>query len=224
MVHFKNLPGSAFIGMFVLSIISMVVAHPSYAYATELTFESTETATQIYEYDGDQKKSVGVTPFTLTRDSFNGKVFLAEKSGFVPAYMGLYENPKSKTAIRFTMKRLSDWLPEEMNTRIQNSSEDLVDQVYEAQSLIEDKKYKDALTLLDDLKTRFPHSVSIRILYANAVFLTGDSVKANQIYKSVLNDIPDSRKTLKEQITKMNARFKNERVPASETPKQGETQ
>ena len=183
-------------------------------HAIEITFESTESSTQIFEVDGDQKKALGVTPLTLNRDSFNGKVFLAEKSGFVSAYMGLYENPKTKTQLRFSMKRLSDWLPEEMNMRIQAASEDLVDQVYQAQSLIEDKKFKEALTLLEELKAHFPHSISIRILYANAVFLTGDSSKANQIYQSLLNDIPDSRKTLKEQIIHMNNRFKNDRKPA----------
>ncbi len=179
------------------------------AHAVELKFESTEPFTQIYEIHGDQKKLLGTTPLKVNGDAFQGKVFVAEKTGFVPAYMGLYGSPKSQALIQFSLKRLNDWLPEEMNARIQQASEDLVDQVYLAQSLIEKRDYKSALAMLESLKTHFPQSLSIRILYANSLLLNGDSAKANLIYQSLVSEIPDSRKELKEQIINMGRHFKD---------------
>ncbi len=113
------------------------------------------------------------------------------------------------------MKPLGEWTPEEFNKKSIVTAENIIDQVLGIQALLDARKVKEALPLAENLKAAYPTSVSVRLVYANALLLSGEPAKADGIYTMLLDEIPDSRKYLKDSITAVRARLRGVRVPAS---------
>lgn len=195
---------------------AVVAFHVLRASAAELVITSTTGDTRVFEVSGKEQKLIGTAPVTIKDpENYVGKVLLLEKPGYASIYTPIPGDLKSSTTISVHMKELGEWTPEEFNKKSIVTAENIVDQVLSIQALLDTRKVKEALPLAENLKAAYPTSVSVRLVYANALLLSGESAKADGIYTMLLDEIPDSRKYLKDSITAVRARLRGERVPAS---------
>ena len=184
--------------------------------ASDFTIMSSELDSKITDItDRTKPRRIGKAPLTLKNlDVGNGKVFLVEKPGFSSVYIPLTSELQKTTAVNVLMHKDTDWTPEDLTQKIVTTAESILDRVLAIQALLDLRKISEALPLAENLKTSYPTSISARLIYANALLLSGDHARADSLYAALLEEIPVSRKPLRDSIEKLRGQL-NGRLPAS---------
>jgi hypothetical protein len=191
---------------------------PVISQAAVLKILSTEPDTKVTEVtDPMNKKELGRTPLTLEDfDTSQPRVLLLEKPGFSSAYIPFSQNVATHFSVMANLHPLINWTSEELTRKTVENAEVIVDKITAVQALLDSRKTKEALTIIESLRTEYPNSFSVRMIYANTLLLNGEGQKAQAIYSTLLTEIPASRAYLKNAIEQIHSRLSgNKRAPAS---------
>ncbi|MBS1957853.1 MAG: tetratricopeptide repeat protein [Bdellovibrionales bacterium] len=154
--------------------------------------------------DEEEKTLLGKTPHTISdASSSDVRVIKVEKPGYTPVYLPLFGHFRGITVIRVSMKKITDWMPEDSQKKSQDLAERIVDEIFAVQTLLDAKQSKQALGLAETLHAKYPGSVAANLVYANALLLNGDFGRARGMYIGALDQIPDSRKQLKTTLARV---------------------
>lgn len=200
------------------TIMILGISTPVFGEAALLKILSSEPNTKVTEVtDPMNKKELGRTPLTLEDfDTSQPRVLLLEKPGFSSAYIPFSQNVATHFSIMANLHPLINWTSEELSRKTIENAEAIVDKITAVQALLDSRKTKEALTLIESLKTEYPNSFSVRLIYANALLLNGEGQKAETIYSTLLTEIPASRAYLKNAIEQIYSRLRGgKRLPAS---------
>lgn len=198
---------------FVMTILVMSTNASSF----EMAIEASEVDANVYDVTVASKKThLGKAPLAFKKEEeVAGKVFLIEKPGFAPVYIPMAGDLKRGMTIHVDLIKSEEWTPEELTRKSMETAEKMVDQILSLQALLDARKTADALPLAENLKNTYPESVSARLVYANALLLSGDVTKADSIYGILLEEIPQSRKSMRDSIEAVRIKLRGGRVPAS---------
>ncbi len=187
------------------------------ANASDLQITSTEPETLVIDVTNPlSKKEMGRTPLLLKDyDGSETKVFTLEKPGFAPVYIPVSGGLSKNVTIAVNLKRVIDWTPEELTRKSMETAEGMVDQIMTVQALLDNRKMKEALPLLETMKSEHPRSISVRLIYANALLINGEVARADSMYATLMGEIPESRKYLRDSIELVRSRLNGMRRPAS---------
>ena len=116
-----------------------------------ILIDSSETSTRVFEIVNHEQKSLGIAPVSIS-DSLQGRVFLLEKKGFVPATIPFYQNTSGDTQITVKLNRINDWMPEENDRNTIRLAETITDSIYEVQALLETGNIKEGLMKAEELR------------------------------------------------------------------------
>ena len=190
---------------------------PTYSEAAVLKILSTEPDTRVSEVtDPMNKKELGRTPLTLNDfDTSQPRVLLIEKPGFASIYLPFSQGVATHFAIKADMHPLINWTSEELYRKTVETAESIVDRITAAQALLDARKVKKALTMIESLKSEYPNSFSVRLIYANALLLNGEGQKADAIYSALISEVPSNKSYLKDSLEQIHSRLGNKRRPAS---------
>lgn len=205
------------------AIVIVGISAPVFSEAALLKILSSEADTKVYEVtDPMNKKELGRTPLALEDfDTSEPRVLLLEKPGFASVYIPFSQNVATHFAVKAQMHPLINWTNEELSRKTIENAEAIVDKITAVQALLDSRKTKEALSLIDSLKTEYPNSFSVRMIHANALLLSGEGQKAQAIYSTLLSEIPTSRAYLKNAIEQIYSRLTgSKRIPASKGGKQ----
>lgn len=185
--------------------------------AALLKILSSEPETRVYEVtDPMNKKELGRAPLTLEDfDTSQPRLLLLEKPGFSSAYIPFSQSVATHFSVMATLHPLINWTSEELTRKTLDSAEELVDRITGIQALLDSRKVKDALTQIDSLRSEYPKSFSVRLIHANALLLNGEGKRAQNIYSSLLEEVPSSRSYMKEALENISSRLNGKRMPAS---------
>lgn len=185
--------------------------------------KTTEGSSATAGTEDEVRTHLGKTPFTLSNfTNSEMTVYKIEKRGYAPVYLPLLARSRGLTLIRLSLKKTADWVSEEAHKKSLEVAENMVDDLYAVQSMLDARKSKEALGLAESLHAKHPESIAARLVYANALLLNGDLVRARGIYAAALEEIPESRRTLRSTLTQVVARLsgrKPGRLPASQSPR-----
>lgn len=187
------------------------------AHATVLKILSNEADSRVTDVtDPMNKKELGKAPLTLEDfDTSSPRVLLVEKPGFTSAYIPFSRNVATHFSVMTNLHPIINWTNEELTRKTLETAESIIDRITAVQAMLDARKVKEALTMLDSLKNEYPNSVSIRLLHANALLLNGDGKQAEVIYTGLLNEIPANRAYMKDAIEQIRSRLGGRRLPAS---------
>ena len=210
----KTKPFSKHFWLLLLSLAPSV----STVLASDFTITSSELDTKVTDVtDRAKPRRIGKAPLTFKNlDVGNGKVFLVEKPGFSSVYIPLTGELQKTTAVNVFLHKETDWTPEDLTQKIVSTAESILDRVLAIQALLDARKIGEALPLAENLKTTYPTSISARLIYANALLLNGDHARADSLYAALLEEIPVTRKPLRDSIERLRDQL-NARTPASKS-------
>ena len=199
------------------TILILGILAPIFSQAALLKILSTEPDTKVMEVtDPMNVKELGRTPLTLADfDTSQPRVLLLEKPGFSSSYIPFSQSVATHFSVMVNLHPLINWTNEELTRKTVEVAENMVDRITAVQTLLDSRKIKEALTMIDSLKNEYPNSISVRLIYANALLLNGEGQKAEAIYSSLLNEIPVNRTYLKEAVEQIHSRLSGKRIPAS---------
>jgi hypothetical protein len=202
----------------ILGFASLAAAFaPRAGRALDLVVLASEPGASVGEVSGQGlRRDLGTTPLTL--DGYRpapGSVLLIEKPGFSSAYIPLGNDDGSKVALDVKLWKNASCPPEDTARVALRRAEELVDQVLFAQRLLDRKDVRAAFPLISSLRASYPDSMSVEILYANALLMAGDLERAQTVYEALRKEIPADRKLLLEPIENVYRQLKSRaRVPA----------
>ncbi|MBU6154629.1 MAG: hypothetical protein KGP28_10040 [Bdellovibrionales bacterium] len=177
------------------------------AFAGELEIQATPAEVPVYEITATgQKNLLGKTPLKLKDiNTEEPKVLLLESPGYASVYLPL-SKLRSKASFKLNLRRLEEWsllqAPKNENpiAKIEQKADQLVEKIITIQSLMDSRKTKEALVLADDLKSQYPGSFGVKMVYANALLLSGEKRKALAIYSSILEQLPANQRGMRESV------------------------
>lgn len=205
------------------TLLVLVLLVPVYSQAALLKILSSEPDSRVYEVtDPMNKKDLGRTPLSLADfDTSQPRLLLVEKPGFSSAYIPFSQSVATHFAILTTLHPLINWTSDELTRKTVEIAENVVDRITAVQALLDARKVKEAMAMVESLKNEYPNSFSVRLIYANALLLNGEGKKAEVMYGALLNEIPSTRMYMKDAIEQIRARLNGgKRVPASTGGKQ----
>ena len=200
------------------ALLLLGILQPIYSEAALLKILSTEPDTKVFEVtDPMNKKELGRTPLTLTDfDTSQPRILLIEKPGYASVYLPFSKEVATHFSIKADMHPLINWTSEELNRKTVEIAEAVLDKITAVQTLLDTRKVKEALTLIESLKNEFPNSFSVRLVYANALLLNGEGQKADAMYASLISEVPTNKAYLKSSLEQIHSRLGNKaRMPAS---------
>jgi len=199
------------------TLLILGILSPVCSQAALLKILSTEPDTKVFEItDPMNKKELGRTPLTLNDfDTSQPRVLLIEKPGFASVYLPFSQSVATHFAIKADMHPLINWTSEELNRKTVEIAEGIVDRITVAQNLLDARKVKEALTMVESLKNEYPNSFSIKLVYANALLLNGEGQKADAMYSALINEVPSNKAYLKDSLEQIHSRLSKTRMPAS---------
>ncbi len=188
------------------------------AEAALLKILSSEPDTKVFDVtDPMNKKELGRAPLSLEDfDTTEPKLLLLEKPGFSSAYIPFSEGVATHFSIMANLHPITNWTTEELTRKTVDTAEAIVDRITSVQVLLDARKIKEALTVIDSLKSEYPNSFSVKLLQANAFLLNGDGKRAQTIYNALLDEVPSSRSYMKQALEAMSTGLSGRRMPASE--------
>ncbi|MBC7691205.1 MAG: tetratricopeptide repeat protein [Methylotenera sp.] len=194
--------------------------------ASELTLSASEEGATIHELTGEGANQklvpIGKTPMTIKdADSSETKLYKIEKPGFATVYIPITSRMKANTSIAVTLKKNQEWAPSDIEKRSLETAEEIVDQVYSIQSLLDSRKTAEAMAMAETLRGLHPSSFSVRLVYANALLVSGEVNKAQSLYTSLITEIPPGRASMKSSIQKIINRLSGGRSTASSNSREG---
>lgn len=196
--------------LYLATIFGLVLGSTTPVFSAEVTIDSNIPGAQVYELgdstsstgtmnatqDEEQKTLLGKTPYVF-KDQGGSKVIKIEKRGYTPVYVPVFGQFRGLSLLKVTLKKVSDWLPEDASQKSVEVAEKMVDEIFAVQSLIDSRKFKEALGTAETLHSQHPTSIAASLIYANALLVNGDFARARSIYAGAMEQIPDSRKQLK---------------------------
>jgi hypothetical protein len=206
-----------------LGLLGIVPLSGPIANASELAIQTSEigATVSVIDHRDDKRTELGITPLSVAHyeEKLGGNTLVVEKPGFAPVYLPISEKLDRDVKIKIELKRLDAWDPVavDFNQKVADSAENLVDQIVAVQGLLDERKVKEGLSRSEELRASYPRSVSAKVLYANALLLSGQTDKASSLYTELLADIPESRKVLRQSIESLKNRISkigSGRIPA----------
>jgi hypothetical protein len=187
------------------------------AEAALLKILSSEPDTKVFDVtDPMNKKELGRAPLSLEDfDTSEPKLLMLEKPGFSSAYIPFSQGVATHFSVMATLHPISNWTTEELTRKTVDTAEAMVDRITSVQVLLDARKVKEAMHIIDSLKIEYPNSFSVRLLQANAFLLNGDGKRAQTIYSSLLDEVPSSRSYMKQALELMQSGLAGKRMPAS---------
>lgn len=187
-------------------VLALILLNPSESRA-DIRVESNIPGSKVYDVtDVGQKKILGEAPLVLPES--RAGAYVVEKQGYVPVQLAVPEGASGAIVMRVQLKDATEWLTAAQESAVRDRLEGALDSVLQIQSLLDKRQARQAQQASELLKSEFPASVMSRLLYANSLFIGGELQKAEAIYVSLLKEIPENRKVLKEAVQSVVDRMK----------------
>ncbi len=187
-------------------VLAIILFNPSTARA-DVRIESNVAGSKVYDVsEGGQKKLLGEAPTVLPEG--RAGAYVVEKQGYVPVQVAVPEGSSGAIVLRVQMKDATEWLTAAQEAAVKGRLEGALDSVLQIQSLLDQRQVRQAQQASELLKSEFPASVMARLLYANSLFIGGELQKAESIYVSLLKEIPENRRVLREAVQAVVDRMK----------------
>ena len=201
---------SIFSMCYLFSLLVIMGLIPQAIFAIELKIDSNKKDSKVYSVGPNgENLELGTTPLTIKKfESKSHPTILILKKGYVPVYIPISQKLKSKVSIMVNLKALNVWSLSQYKNESQKLAEDLLDQVLLIQSLLDSRKVEMAIPMIQDLKRSYPKSISVGVLYANSLLMSGKRQLAQAYYEDLLEKIPDNRSILKKMVRTLNNKLK----------------
>ena len=181
------------------------------AWAAEIVLTASEPDTKIYDIsEGEaQRKEIGNSQLTLQeKDVGDGKILLFEKPGYSLVYVPLMSGFKSDVSINIKLKKSGEWTSEESQKHALEVAADVIDRVLLIQGLLDSRRVSEALPLAEVLKEQYPSSVYTKLVYANALFMSGNVVKADTLWGHILGELPPGKSYIRDAVESVRANLR----------------
>lgn len=174
------------------------------AFAVDLEIRTNYDGASVYELKDEVKTLLGKTPLKLAKfDNVDGRLLVVEKKGYVPIYFPVSKKLNDFVITKIKLMKISEWESDDVKVQIAQKAEEVVDDVFMAQLLLDQRKISEATVKIDQLKANYPDNISVLIIYANLLMMQGKVREARNYYESLLEKIPDNRKIIKEVVSKI---------------------
>lgn len=188
------------------------------AHAASINFTVANEGVKLFEVVKEntvKKYQEVVAPWKIEIKKDESRLFVFEKAGYVPVFVPLYFEPSKDIEINIALKKMDSETKSQISTPALVLADELVDQIIFTQSLVDEKKYVEALNQAEQLYTAHPQSVSVKVLYGNALIMNKQFQKADSIYASALVNLPEGKDAIRKSIEALRKKFHSSRVPAS---------
>ena len=183
-----------------------------------LQFTADQEGVKVYEVIKTNSKNTFTevpAPWKIEVKKDESRMFVFEKPGFIPVYVPVYFEPSHNIEMTVNLKRMDGETKTQMTVPALSLADELVDDIIFTQQLIEQKKYNEALVRSEALYLKHAESVSVKLLYANALFTNQQYDRADNIYAALLQEIPEDKVSMKTAVTAMREKTRTLRHPAS---------
>lgn len=193
--------------------------------SSEVTFTSKQDGVRMFEVIETplSKKFEEIkAPWKVEVSNGKSRLFVFEKAGFIPVYLPVFQAPANDTEIHVSLKKLDGETRAQVTAPTMAIADQLVDEIISAQHLLDQKQYSAGLVKAEQLYSSHPMSVAVRLVYANALVMNKQVGKADSIYASIQEELPENKQSILATIKQVRNRLRggsvginSERAPAS---------
>jgi hypothetical protein len=206
-----------------MKVFFIFVLFSSFNAFSGVSLLTSEKNTSVYLKDESDEivKALGATPLKIEHEDLPiGKILVFEKAGYGTVYFPIINGFEKDSIVKVRMKKLDEMISPDLKKIAREEAELLVDEIMLVQQLIEQKKIAQAIVMSENLKEKYPESQSVKLIYANALLMSGSRAKAVAQYELLLKELPEGRRLMRESIENVVKKITPKRFPAAASEKQ----
>jgi hypothetical protein len=155
-------------------------------------------------------------PWEFEMEETASKLLVMEKPGFMPVYIPIFQGPRNEeSSIQVDLKRIDGATKNQLISPVTSLADEMVDSIIYIQQLMDQKKFVEATTQAEALYIAHPQSMSVKLIYANSLMMAQQYARADSLYGSLIDQIPNSMSAMKASIQQIKNRIQGNRKPAS---------